>query len=44
MAFDNIPVIGTGNMLMRDEGGGVRAVEEVDARYRLRNTVRRAIA
>ncbi len=40
MAFDNIPVIGTGNMLMRDEGGGVRAVEEVDARYRLRNTVR----
>ena len=31
--FDNILVIGMGNVLMQDEGIGVRAVEELDSRY-----------
>lgn len=31
--FDNILVIGMGNVLMQDEGIGVRAVEELDGRY-----------
>lgn len=39
-AFENILVIGMGNVLMRDEGIGVRAVEELDARYHLSDNVR----
>lgn len=31
--FERILVIGMGNVLMRDEGIGVRAVEELEARY-----------
>lgn len=31
--FENILVIGMGNVLMQDEGIGVRAVEELDGRY-----------
>jgi len=38
--FENILVIGMGNVLMRDEGIGVRAVEELEARYRLPENVR----
>lgn len=32
-SFEHILVIGMGNVLMRDEGIGVRAVEELEARY-----------
>lgn len=38
--FDSILVIGMGNVLMRDEGIGVRAVEELEARYGLPDHVR----
>jgi hydrogenase maturation protease len=31
--FQNVLVIGMGNVLMQDEGIGVRAVEELDCRY-----------
>ncbi len=40
LVFENILVIGMGNVLMRDEGIGVRAVEELDARYHLPPNVR----
>ena len=39
-AFKNILVIGMGNVLMQDEGIGVRAVEELDCRYELPAHVR----
>lgn len=39
-AFDRILVIGMGNVLMRDEGIGVRAVEELESRYLLPDGVR----
>jgi hydrogenase maturation protease len=39
-AFNNILVIGMGNVLMQDEGIGVRAVEELDGRYELSANVR----
>jgi hydrogenase maturation protease len=39
-SFDNVLVIGMGNVLMRDEGIGVRAVEELEARYELPPNVR----
>lgn len=39
-SFERILVIGMGNVLMQDEGIGVRAVEELDARYRLPDHVR----
>lgn len=38
--FENILVIGMGNVLMRDEGIGVRAVEELEARYAFPANVR----
>jgi hydrogenase maturation protease len=38
--FSNILVIGMGNVLMQDEGIGVRAVEELDCRYELPAHVR----
>ena len=38
--FTNILVIGMGNVLMQDEGIGVRAVEELDCRYELPAHVR----
>ena len=38
--FKNILVIGMGNVLMQDEGIGVRAVEELDCRYELPTHVR----
>ena len=38
--FKNILVIGMGNVLMQDEGIGVRAVEELDCRYELPAHVR----
>lgn len=39
-SFNNILVIGMGNVLMQDEGIGVRAVEELDCRYQLPAHVR----
>lgn len=39
-AFEQILVIGMGNVLMRDEGIGVRAVEELECRYELPPQVR----
>jgi hydrogenase maturation protease len=39
-AGGEILVIGMGNVLMQDEGIGVRAVEELEARYRLPGRVR----
>ena len=38
--FHNILVIGMGNVLMQDEGIGVRAVEELECRYELPAHVR----
>jgi hydrogenase maturation protease len=38
--FNNILVIGMGNVLMQDEGIGVRAVEELDCRYEFPANVR----
>ena len=38
--FKNILVIGMGNVLMQDEGIGVRAVEELESRYELPTHVR----
>ncbi|MBI2751079.1 MAG: HyaD/HybD family hydrogenase maturation endopeptidase [Burkholderiales bacterium] len=38
--FNNILIIGMGNVLMQDEGIGVRAVEELDGRYELPAHVR----
>ena len=38
--FNNILVIGMGNVLMQDEGIGVRAVEELDCRYAFPANVR----
>jgi hydrogenase maturation protease len=38
--FNNILVIGMGNVLMQDEGIGVRAVEELDCRYEFPGSVR----
>ena len=38
--FKNILVIGMGNVLMQDEGIGVRAVEDLDCRYELPAHVR----
>lgn len=38
--FQNILVIGMGNVLMQDEGIGVRAVEELDCRYTVPDNVR----
>lgn len=38
--FQNILVIGMGNVLMQDEGIGVRAVEELDCRYTVPGNVR----
>lgn len=38
--FNSILVIGMGNVLMQDEGIGVRAVEELDCRYELPSHVR----
>ncbi len=37
--YARILVIGMGNVLMQDEGIGVRAVEELEARYRLPDNV-----
>lgn len=39
-AVPRVLVIGMGNVLMRDEGIGVRAVEELEARYTLPDNVR----
>jgi hydrogenase maturation protease len=39
-AFESILVIGMGNVLMQDEGIGVRAVEELESRYQLPANVR----
>lgn len=38
--FQNILVIGMGNVLMQDEGIGVRAVEALDCRYTVPDNVR----
>jgi len=38
--FNNVLVIGMGNVLMQDEGIGVRAVEELDSRYEFPPQVR----
>ena len=38
--FKNVLVIGMGNVLMQDEGIGVRAVEELDGRYEFPPNVR----
>lgn len=39
-AFERILVVGMGNVLMQDEGVGVRAAEELEARYDLPPEVR----